>query len=181
MASHSLLWRVKTFDDKTSPFVFKIMTWKFWKCVWRHLWTTIVYLNADGKLYSGTWTCVNTTTGSNNVNTQVRKDFETYVEKTVNASKYSASRDKVQIETLSQWYLKSDPRIICGPRDWLKLFADPYTAKYFVFKVVRAPEKFGNHCFKFWISEKLDQLGFSICSKKVIWVHLKKKTLQRSF
>jgi hypothetical protein len=56
-----------------------------------------VYLNADGKLYSGTWTCVNTTTGINNVNTQVRKDFETYVEKTVNASKYSASRDKVQM------------------------------------------------------------------------------------
>ena len=48
---------------------------------------------ADGKLYSGTWTCVNTS--NVNVNTQIRKDFETYVEKTVNASKYSASRDKV--------------------------------------------------------------------------------------
>ena len=57
----------------------------------------LINLQRDGKLNSGSWICVNASNGViyNNVNSQARKDFELYAEKVVNASKYSAARDKV--------------------------------------------------------------------------------------
>jgi len=53
-----------------------------------------------GRLFTGSWTCSNTTGMSGSpgagINQQARADFESFVEKSVNASKYSAVKDKVR-------------------------------------------------------------------------------------
>jgi hypothetical protein len=56
---------------------------------------TLISLQREGRLFSGSWTCPDNSSTHPGVDSQIRAAFEASVEKIVNGSKYSAVRDKV--------------------------------------------------------------------------------------
>ena len=59
----------------------------------RMLGYVLIRMSREGTLYSGPWTCP---TSGIPANQHIKVDFESYVERVVNASQYSAFKDKVK-------------------------------------------------------------------------------------